>query len=524
MLLFFVSSVIGIALSFIHASFASFLGFSLVGIMFLVYSKKVSNVFEGKILFTVAFIFLGLSVGQGRVMLISYSNISPLQNFIDTDTKGALVDSELQGRPLLGEKIVVKGMVSREPVSDGEFQNVLLQTSELVVASSTQPLVTGILVKTHAFPEFRYGDVVEARGTLKVPGKIENEDGRVFDYQMFLFKDRVTHTLSSASVKKIGQDGNTILRGLFGMKRYFVQSIRNIIPEPEAGLLAGILLGTDSLPEKIKDEFRVAGLSHIIVLSGYNITIVAESLLKTVSLISMRFAFSVSFLGVFLFVLMAGAGASAVRAGIMASIALVGRHFGKTYNASRALLLAVWGMCMWNPFIVLYDPSFHLSVIATYGIMYVTPVVEKYLGFVTKRFGLRELSTTTLGAQLAVLPYILYMSGNFGIFAFPANFVVLPFVPLTMLLGFLTAIFGFVSRFIGFIPGIPTYIFLWWDLFIARLVSKLPYANIHLPYIPLSFLIIFYVIAGFFVYRFHIKQNPSGTNMVPSGDDSVVSY
>jgi competence protein ComEC len=181
-------------------------------------------------------------------------------------------------------------------------------------------------------------------------------------------------------------------------------------------------------------------------------------------------------------------------------------------------------MCFWNPFIVLYDPSFHLSVIATCGIMYVTPIVEKYISFVTKRFGLRELSATTLGAQLSVLPYILYISGNFGVFAFPANFLVLPFVPLTMLLGFLTAVLGLASRFLGLLPGLSTYALLWWDLFTARLVSKLPFANIHLPYIPLSLLIIFYVILGFFVYRFHVRQNPSGTSMVHSGDDSVVSY
>jgi len=521
MLLFFIFSIIGIALSFIHASFASLFTFLFLGIIFLLCSKKYSDSAERQIYMFLAIILIGLSLGQARVMLISYPDISPSTSFVE-------------------KKITIRGVVGREPVSDGKFQNVLVRTRELVLASTTQPFITGVLVKTPAFPEFRYGDVVEARGTLRIPMSIENEDGRTFDYQMYLFKDSVTHTLSSASVKMVGEEGNPVLKFLFGIKRHFLSSIRSVIPEPEAGLLAGILLGTDTLQKSIKDEFRVAGLSHIIVLSGYNITIVAESLLKMVSLVSMRFAFGFSFVGVILFVLMAGAGASAVRAGVMASIALIGRSFGKTYNASRALFLAVWGMSMWNPFIVLYDPSFHLSVIATYGIMYVTPIVEifmeKYASFLTKRFGLRELSATTLGAQLSVLPYILYMSGNFGIYAFPANFLVLPFVPLTMLLGFLTALFGFVSRFVGLIPGIPTYALLWWDLFIARLVSKLPYANIHIPYIPLSLLIIFYIIFGFFVYRFHkrqtekqnqkqsIEQKPSDTIAVRSGDESIVSY
>ena len=119
------------------------------------------------------------------------------------------------------------------------------------------------------------------------------------------------------------------------------------------------------------------------------------------------------------------------------------------------------------------------------------------------------------------------MSGNFGVFAFPANFIVLPFVPLTMLLGFITSVFGFISRFLGLVPGIPTYLFLSWDLFVAESVSKFPFANIHIPYIPAIVLISFYIAVGFLLYRFHmkrsVKQDPSTAELYP-GDDSVVRY
>ncbi len=505
MLLFFIASLCGVGVSFISVSYA----LCIVSVIFIffcfVYQQYVHNIDIQKGARVLLIFFIGILCGQLRVMGVSYPDIQDL-------------------RTLESKKITVQGVVVREPVSDGEKQRIDIRSERVSFGTTTKKVDTYIRIDTHAFPELSYGDYVVATGTLRVPGRIEADDGRVFDYQMYLFKDSITHTLSFASVSVQRHEGNHLLRYILSIKKHFLHSIRSVIPDPHAGLLGGILLGVDAVPKQVKEEFRVAGLSHIVVLSGYNITVVAESILVVTKFISNRFAFGASLLGIIFFILMAGSGASAVRAGIMASIALLGKQFHKTYDASRALLLAVWGMVMWNPFVLLYDPSFHLSVLATIGVMYVAPIVGTHLSYITERFGLRELSATTLGAQISVLPYIIYMSGNLSVYAFPANFIVLPFVPLTMLLGFLTTLLGFISRFIGLLPGVPTYLFLSWDLFVAETVSKLPFGTIHIPYISVFWLMSCYVIFAFFLYRFHTKQNPSGTSMVHSGDDSVVKY
>lgn len=445
-----------------------------------------------------------MCIGCMRVLFISYPDVGVLTPYVDT-------------------KVTLLGVVDKEPTSDGSTARIYIQTSALVQGSTTIPVDTGVLVRAGAFPEFAYGDELQVTGTLQRPEEIVGEDGRVFDYQMFLFTKDVTHTLSFAQVEKVGKKGNPVFTVLFSIKSSFVDSIRRVLPEPSAGLLAGILLGTDTLSKDLKENFRIAGLSHIVVLSGYNITVVAESVLLFAQYIVPRIAFSISSVSVVLFVLMAGAGASAVRAGIMALIALFGRSRGSTYDASRALLLAIVVMVLWNPSTLIYDPSFHLSVLATYGVMYGTPIVITYLGFITERFGLREMCATTLGAQCAVLPYILYMSGDLSLFAFPANFLVLPFVPLTMFLGFTTGILGLVSRFIGLIPGVFTHLFLWWNVFVSEMISRIPYATIHVPYIPFSALFIFYVLFGFWLYRYNTKVNPPSMHAY-KGDDSVVGY
>jgi competence protein ComEC len=491
MFIFFLSSLLGIVISFFHVTHASALAFFCITLFLYVWSRHVTDSGMKKIYSVCIIVCCGLFVGQVRMMFFSIPHTSVLQ-MADTHD--------------VPEKISVQGMVSREPVSDGETQNIYLHTTHATIQGIVYPLDTTVLIRTHAFPLYAYGDELMATGTLKVPSTISAEDGRVFNYQMYLLKDGVTHTLSFGSVQKSGETGNSVFRLLFSLKRHIVHSLSRVLPQPESNLLGGILLGIDSMSQTIQDEFRVAGLSHIIVLSGYNITVVAESILAVATAVGISFAFPLACIGVLLFVCMTGFGASAIRAGIMASIALIGRHFGKTYRVERALAVAVWGMVMWNPLTLVYDPSFHLSVLATIGIMYMTPVSIRWFLWVPEKYGLRDICATTWGVQLFVLPYIIYMSGMVSLFAFPANLFVLPFVPLTMFLGFLTGVIGLFSHILAYIPGLPTYLFLWFDLHIAHFVSRIPHATIHIPFIPAWLLVVTYIFFGIFLYHFHTKD------------------
>jgi competence protein ComEC len=171
-------------------------------------------------------------------------------------------------------------------------------------------------------------------------------------------------------------------------------------------------------------------------------------------------------------------------------------------------------MIVWNPETLLYDPSFHLSFLATIAMVYVSPIVLEKLKFVTEKYGLREMLGTTLSAQLFVLPYILYMSGTIQLLALPSNMLVLPFVPLTMLLGLLVGVFGFLSRFIGLIPGIPSYLVLSYDIFIVQSISKLSFAQISISNFPLYLMLTFYLVVGIYLYK---KNRPTPPMVVSNG-------
>jgi competence protein ComEC len=436
-----------------------------------------------KVTIIVSFLCMGIFFGQLRVVAFHHFISHDLDRF----------DSN---------NVSIVGKIISEPISDGETQKFTFSTSNISVASSTQHVTGNVSVTTELFPRYHYGDVVSIFGVLKKPEKVVEIDGRVFDYPAYLLKDSVTHTISFGTVKSLDKnEGNRVVKFLYDIKENFVYSMQTVLPEPEAGLLAGIVLGTQTLSKNISNDFRVAGLSHIVVLSGYNITIVADFMMAFALFFAPAYAAFVAVFSVTLFVLMAGAGASAVRAGIMAIVALLGKRFGKSYDAGRALFFAAFLMVVWNPETFLHDPSFHLSFLATLAMIYFSPIVFNHLTFITEKYGMRETLATTLGVNLFVLPYILYMAGSIQIFSLPANMLVLPFVSLTMFLGFLTALFGFVSYYPGLIFGLPSYAIVRYDIFIAQTISHLPFAQVSIPDFSVWMMCVIYFIFGWFLYK-----------------------
>lgn len=498
MFVFLVGCIVGILVSFFYLSYVSIVACTLLMVcMFFFMREKIPQRF---VILCVIF-FIGVVCGQIRMMFV-----------------GVPTDSTFDS--LVSQPIVLVGKIVSEPVVSSGVQKLDVHATKVMYNNSTTDVDIGVRVSTESYMPYTYGDMVIATGTLKIPERIVGNDGREFDYAMYLYKEGIGYTLSYAKVEKIGETGSYIFNILYGTKRLLVNSIRDVFSQSRAQLLSGILLGTSGISKQIENDFRLSGLSHIVVLSGYNITVVAESVRTIVSFVGLPFGYLWSIVSVILFVLMSGASSSALRAGIMAVIALFGKEQGKTYNASRALLVAVVGMIIWNPFILLYDPSFHLSVIATCGVLFLTPIVYKLCTRIPERFGLRELSATTIGAQIAVLPYLIYMTGVVPLLSFVANMLVLPFIPATMLGGFLASVVGIVSPLLGTIVGLPTSLLLSYELYVAKIFASLSNTIIHIPAVPVFVLVVTYM-CYIGLYMWYI-QNHSPQKEV--SDESIVSY
>ena len=370
-----------------------------------------------------------------------------------------------------------EGVVSAE--SKMTDKGMRIQVEVLKNGSSTLSHPENILVSYEGYDTFSYGDIVKVGGALELPQKFEtNTGGREFDYPMYLAKDGIYTVIQKAKMEKVGSGGGNFLLGkLYAIKRVFISKMGSILNAGDTALMSGILLGAqDTISQKTKEDFQKSGLTHILVLSGYNITVVGEAVSRTLNVWLSKFI-SLGFGGVaiILFAFLSGGGASTIRSTIMALIAIVGKTLGREYDAFRVLTLVAFAMVAWNPYTLLYDPSFHLSFLATAGMILLSKRLE--IKMVWIRFAtLREIIATTLAVQIFVTPYFLWSMGSVSIVSLVSNVLVLPTVPATMFFGFVTSVFGFVSIYLAFIPGFISHILLLYITATAHLFVGLPFA------------------------------------------------
>lgn len=413
--------------------------------------------------------------------------------------------SNLSSDPLyknLGSVVTIKGMIDGEP-----------DVREFHTQYIVKPLENRgekILIFADSYPAYHYGEVINMSGELKLPENFETDNGREFDYVSYLAKDGVGFQMSRPKISVLYTGGgNKIIALLFGIKHEFLSRIERVIPKPESALLGGLILGTkQSLGKDLLLDFRKAGVSHMVVLSGYNVTIVAQSIAKVLAFASRVVSAGAGIFFILLFAIMVGGGATVVRASIMAFLAIISPLLGRQYNMPRALFLAAVLMLIHNPKILLYDMSFQLSFLATFALIVLSPLLPKYFSFVTDRFGMRGIVISTFATQIFVLPFLLYSTGAISVVGIFTNLLVLPFVPLTMLLGFLTGVFGFIHFYISAPVAFLSFILLSYELNIVRFFASLPGALIKITAFPLWAFFVSYIVLGaliFWLYRKNYK-------------------
>ncbi|MDB5239236.1 MAG: hypothetical protein JWO00_571 [Candidatus Parcubacteria bacterium] len=340
-----------------------------------------------------------------------------------------------------------------------------------------------IRIKTKLYPRFAYGDRIVFTGKLLAPRNFSSDSGRVFDYQGYLAKDDVFYEMKSAVAVMATSSGKFSLpSSLFTIKRRFVAHLERALGEPHAALAAGLVVGEKSaLGKDLLDDFRIVGLIHVVVLSGFNITIVGIALRRLLSRLPRVWGIAVGGIGIMLFGILVGGGATVVRSCFMAGIALVADLIRRDYSVHRALAFAALIMLIQNPFILLHDPSFQLSFLATVGLLLLAGPVESKLGWIPDAFGMRGTVASCLATQIFVSPFILYMMGQISLIGILVNIIVLPFIPATMLLVFLTGALGFVSYPLSLAAGWGAHLLLQYELFTVTHFARLPFAAMHIP-------------------------------------------
>jgi len=402
------------------------------------------------------------------------------------------------GDPLLdahvGNETTIEGVVVDEP--DMRETSVRVPIRVTMVASSTLASTVSILAIVPLHTDVSYGDHVRAKGELRLPKSFETGEGHVFDYPGFLAKDGILYELSFAEIERTEEhSGNVLKASAIWLKQKYLIGLTQALSEPQAGLAGGITVGDKrGLGGELSETFRIVGLTHIVVLSGYNIMVVVDALMRWLSWAPRALRLSLGVFVAIFFAAITGFASASSRAAAMATIAIFGKATKRTYLASRALAFVAVGMVLWNPYVLVFDPGFQLSVIATAGLIVFSPVIEPYLPFITMRFGLRDIASATLGTQLAVLPLLLYQNGQLSLFALPANLAALVVIPWAMLLSAFASVFGLVSGIIAPLFGLPAYVLLSYVIYVAKAFAALPFSTVSIPAFSFWWLALVYVL------------------------------
>ncbi len=404
---------------------------------------------------------------------------------------------------LIGERVTLPGMVVADPDLRETRKRITIEVREGRERMR-------IIAITDRFAEVAYGDHVTVSGMLSAPESFRTDGEREFNYPMFLAKDGVFALIERAHVE-VAERGDALLplRVLYATKHVFAHALEAALPEPHASLAEGLLVGgKQGLGRELLDAFAIVGLLPIVVLSGYNVMVVAQALMDGLSFLPRRSSIAIAAVAIILFVLAAGTGASALRAGLMALVALYGRATGRTYSALRALLAVFVLLVLWNPLSLLYDPGFQLSFLATLGLILLTAPLSARLLWV-RQGTFRETLATTLAAQLFVLPLLLYETGNLSLVAIPANLFVLPVVPFAMLFAAVAGVGALIIPPLATILALPAYALLSYIIMVAEVGAKLPFAALALPAFPVLLLAPCYALIGWFVVYIR-KSAPEG--------------
>lgn len=411
-----------------------------------------------------------------------------------------------------GENIELVGIVGTEP--DHRARSTLLTIDIETVGG--EDMEGRILVFDTRYSPVLYGDRVRIEGELQRPEAFETDLGRTFDYPGYLRARGVTHTMSFARVTvESSGHGWGFVAALLSFKSHLSASIERALLAPESGLALGLLLGErQSFGEENEEAFRTAGLIHIVVLSGYNIALMITAAMTLLAFASMRVRAIVGLLVIVSFVLMAGPSATVVRAAIMASLIVIAKANGNTYVIMRALMVAGIAMLVWNPYLLVHDPGFQLSFLATLGLILLAPILEgwfeKYVAYVSFMTPVKEYLIATVATQIMVAPILMYSIGAFSFVSVASNIAVLPAVPLAMLLSAITGVVGMASTSLALLVGYPTDLVLHYMVTAAERFADVPYASIAVPSFPFTAVLVSYaMLGGAIVHLSKKKKTPA---------------
>jgi competence protein ComEC len=382
--------------------------------------------------------------------------------------------------------LTVEGMVDSPPEIRGQSLSFRFSSRRITADGTTNDIKGDALVRLPFYRELHYGDILQLRGRLETPQQFDD-----FDYRGYLSNQRIYTIINYPGVKALQTGAGFLpLAWIYAAREKLAEGLSSCLPEPQGSLAQAILLGLrGSLPGSLVQSFYNTGTTHLIAISGLNLTIVLGIVLSLSTWLlgrRNRLYIWISLSFIWLYALLTGLPATMVRSAFMGSAFLIAELLGRQRNGLPALSLAAVSMLAIDP-LVLRDVSFQLSFLSMLGLVLIAPSLIRFSSPADEEdnryvLWLKKAAVisfgTTLAAILATLPVTAMNFHSFSLVSLPATFFAMPAFPAIMLTSMLTSAAGLIWHPLGLITGWIAWLFLSYFLLIVSLFSAVPAAAV----------------------------------------------
>lgn len=407
--------------------------------------------------------------------------------------RGSISQFELEKfRPSYGKIVLIQGVV-KDDVDIDSSGLMVIRLSKLIIDGNSMP---GALWVTASGENIKRGDELVLSGKLK-------EGFGTFSgviYRADLIK--VIHP-SPGDIARMIRD-------------WFADAVRKVVPEPESSLGIGYLVGQRrALPADLVSALQTAGLTHIVVASGYNLTILVRLARRLFEKISKYLSALSASAMIVAFIAITGASPSMARAGLVAGLSLAAWYYGRRFHPIVLLFIAIAVTLLINPSYAWGDLGWQLSFTAFAGVMIIAPLMQRYLFGDSKPGMIRQILGETVSAQMATAPILIASFGQISNVALVTNLLVLPLVPFAMLFTFAAGIGSLILPAVAWLTAMPAAWLLRYMVFVAEYFAGLPWAVSAVRFSTLNVLVCYAAIVAICIYMWRVtKFNLRQTNLV----------
>lgn len=384
----------------------------------------------------------------------------------------------------------VSGIVIAEPVLRDDRVQLRLAAEEIFVNSNSVETSGLVLVESYTTRAPAYGDRIRATGLLATPATWDS-----FSYADYLGRQGVFSIMQNAAIEVVGSGyGSPIHAALLRFKRVAHRQIEGALPDPQAALLAGIVLGKEQgIAPQLEEDFRRVGASHIVAISGFNMVVISAIVMRVAGgLLGERktraAVLAIAF--IFAYSVLVGATGGILRAALMSSLLVIGENLKRRTFVPTSLAFATLLLSFLDPNVLL-DIGFQLSFCAVLGLgLFADPLSSRFRRLLDSLLpnnianwthsALNEPLVVSLAAQISTLPLVILYFGRLSLVALPVNLLIVPVQSAILLLALLAIAVSFIAPVVGTGLYWAALVFLSWSIAVVRAFAQLEFADVAL--------------------------------------------